>query len=139
MNAGCRTGECKISCLNTTGVPILLSVYSLSQMGAIIDLSTGAAFFRHLADQAFVQLKRESNGHLYFSLVEDMLSQPNLNKEQLQEFQAAAQVLENLENQKKNTVVLQRPLNIISLQTGTTAPDSHTQHLGPMQHYTKNG
>ena len=66
-------------------------------MGAIIDFSTGAAFFRHLADQAFVQLERESNGHLYLSLVEDMLSQPILNKEQLQGFQAAAQVVENLD------------------------------------------
>ena len=114
VNAGGRTRECKINCLNTTGVPILLSVHSLSQMGAIIDFSTGAAFFRHLADQPFVQLERESNGHLYLSLVEDMLSQPILNKEQLQGFQAAAQVLENIDKSEENTVVLQHPLNIIS-------------------------
>ena len=76
VNAGGRTGDCKINCLNTTGVPILLSVQSLSQMGAIIDFSTGAAFFRHLTDQSCVQLERESNGHLYLSLVEDLLSQP---------------------------------------------------------------
>ena len=89
-------GDCKINCLNTTGVPILLSVQSLAQMGAIIDFSTGAPFFRHLTDQSFVQLERESNGHLYLSLVEDLLSQPILDKEQLQGFQAAAQVLKNL-------------------------------------------
>ena len=62
MNVGGRTGECKINCLNTTGVPILLSVHSLSQMGAIIDFSKGAAFFGHLSDQDFVPLERESYG-----------------------------------------------------------------------------
>ena len=120
-----------------------------------LDFSTGAAFFRHLADRAFVQLTRESNEHLHLSLVEDMLSQPILNKEQLQGFQAASQVSEKFSmSQKKNTVVLQHPLNIISYmtvttrqhneqvstdtsQTGTTSPASHTrQHLGPMQHCT---
>ena len=154
VNAGGRTGECKINCLNTTGVPILLSVHSLSQMGAIIDFSTGAAFFRHLADQAFVQQERESNGQLYLSLVEDMLSQPILNKKQLQGFQAAAQVLENLEKseEKHGCLAASSQHHIMhdsdirqhneqvptdTSQTGTTSPDSHTrQHLGPMQHYT---
>ena len=65
VNAGGRTGRCKINCFNTSGVLILLFVHGLSQMGASIDFSTGAAFFRHLADQAFVQLEREPNGHLY--------------------------------------------------------------------------
>ena len=50
VNAGGRTGDCKINCLNTTGVPILLSVQSLSQMRANIDFSTGGAFFSHLTD-----------------------------------------------------------------------------------------
>ena len=57
VNAGGRTSECKINCFNTSGVSILLSVHC--QMGASIDFSTGAAFFRHLADQPFVQLERE--------------------------------------------------------------------------------
>ena len=65
VNAGGRTSECKINCFNTSGVLILLFVHRLSRMGAIIDFRTGAAFFRHLADQAFVQLEREPNGHLY--------------------------------------------------------------------------
>ena len=131
VNGGGRTGKCKINCLNTTRVPILLSVRSLSQMGAIIDFSTGAAFFRHLADQAFVHPERASNGHLYLSLVEDVLSQPISNKEQLQGFQAAAQVLEkSREIRRKITVVLQHPLNIISYVTfaSTTNKIQHFHH-----------
>ena len=127
---------------------------SLSQMGAIIDFSTGAAFCRHWADQVFVQLERESNGHLYLPLVEDMLSQPISNKEQLQGFQAAAQVQENLEKSEEKHGCLaassqhhithdsdirqhneQVPTD--TPQTRTTSPDSHSrQHRGPMQHYT---
>ena len=75
VNAGGRRENCKMNCVNTTGVPIQLSVQSLSQMGAIIDLSTGVAFFRRLRDQHFVQLERETNGHLFLSLVEDLISQ----------------------------------------------------------------
>ena len=59
-------GNCKINCLNTTGVPVLLFVQSQSQMGAIIDFSAGVAFFRHLTAQSFVQLERETKGHLFF-------------------------------------------------------------------------
>ena len=51
--------------------------------------------FISLTDQSFVQLERNTNGHLFLSLVEDMLSQPILDKGQLQGFQAAAQLLEN--------------------------------------------
>ena len=65
-------------------------------MGAIIDFNTGAAFFRHLTDLSLVQLERETHGHLYLSLVGDVLFQPILDKSQLQGFQAAAEVLENL-------------------------------------------
>ena len=68
-------------------------------MGAIVDFSTGAAFFRNLTDQSFVQLETGPDGHLHLSLVEDMLSQPMLDKGQLQGFQAAAQVLERVNKQ----------------------------------------
>ena len=88
------------------------------------------------------------------SLVEDMLSQPILNKEQLQRFQAAAQVLENLDESTEKHGCLAAPSQhqimhdrdirqhneqdpTDTSQTGTTSPDSHTrQHVGPMQHYT---
>ena len=73
-------------------------------MGAIIDFSTGAAFFRHLTDQ-------ESNGHLYLSLVEDLLSQPILDKDLLQGFQAAAQVLKNLGQSEVENVCLAASLS----------------------------
>ena len=64
-------------------------------MGATFYFCTGAASFIILTDQSFVQLERDTNGHLFLSLVEDMLSQPILDKGQLQGFQAAAQLLEN--------------------------------------------
>ena len=154
MNAGGRTGDCKINCLNTTGVPFLLSVQSLSQVGAIIDLSTCAAFFRHLTEQSFVQLERESNGHLYLPLVEDLLSQPILDKEQLQGFQTAAQVLENLGQSEVENVCLAasslhhivhdsdtrqhtRPVTTDTSQTVLTLPVSQPrQLLCSMQHST---
>ena len=61
VDAGGRMGDCKIACLNTTGVPISLS---LSKMGTIIDFSTGAAFFWNLTDQVFVQLERGQRASL---------------------------------------------------------------------------
>ena len=97
VNAGDRTENCKIFCLNTTGVPICLFVQSLSQMGATIDFGTGVAFFRHLTDQSFVQLEGEANEQLYLTLVEDILLQPISDKNQQQGFQSLAQVLENLD------------------------------------------
>ena len=123
-------------------------------MGVIIDFSTGAAFFRHLTDQSFVQLERESNGHLYLSLVEDLLSQPILDKEQLQGFQAAAQVLKNLGQPEVENVCLAassphhiihdsdtrqhtRPVTTDTSQTVLTLPASQPrQILGSMQHST---
>ena len=98
VDAGGRASDCKINCLKTARVPILLSVDGVSQMGAIVDFSTGAAFFRHLTDQSFVQLEKETSGHLYLSLVEDLLSRPILDKGQLEGFPAAAEVLERLNN-----------------------------------------
>ena len=83
----------------------MLCAQNLSQMGAIIDFTTGAAFFRNITEQSFVHLERETNGHLYVSLVEDMLSRPILDKSQLHGFQTAAQFPENLYMQG------QRPLS----------------------------
>ena len=80
-----------------TAEPILWSVKSLSQIGTIIASCTGAAFFRTLRDQTLNQREREPHGHLYVSLVEDVHSQPILDKGQLQGFQAAARVLEHLD------------------------------------------
>ena len=96
VNVGGKMSNCKIAYLNATGVPILLSVQSISKMGAIMGFSTGATFFRSLTDQVFAQLEQEANGHLYVSLVKDMLSQSICDEDQLLGFQAAARVHENL-------------------------------------------
>ena len=61
VDVGGKMGACKIAYLNATGVPILLSVQSISKKGAVVDFSTGARFFRNLTDQVFVQLEQEAN------------------------------------------------------------------------------
>ena len=94
--------------LNATGVPILLTIQSLSKMGAIIDFSTGASFFPNLTDTVFVQLEQEANGHLYLSPVKDMLSQSICDEDQLLGFQAAARVLENLGKKRTGLSVCTR-------------------------------
>ena len=97
VDAGGRAGACRIKCLNTTGgVPILVSVQSLAQMGAIMEFSTGAAFFRHLADQSFVQLENDADVHLCLALVEDLLARPVSDEGQHERFIASAEVLEGL-------------------------------------------
>ena len=58
VNVRGKMGDCKIAYLNERGVPILLSVQSLSKMGAIVDFSTDATFFRNLTDQGFVLLEK---------------------------------------------------------------------------------
>ena len=146
VNARGRTVDCKVNCWNTTSVPNLLSVQSLSQMGAVIDKSTCAAIFKILTDQSFVQLERETNAHFYLSLVEDMLSQTFLDKGLLQGFQAAAQVLENLDKSERKNVCLAaysnknntmgndicqhpRPVTTDQLQTRITPPFSNTRQI----------
>ena len=83
VNAGGRAGACKINCLNTTGMSILVSVQCLAQMGAIIDYST----------DAHVQLAKEADGHHYLSLVENLLSRPISDRGQLERLKAAAEKL----------------------------------------------
>ena len=61
VNVGGKMSDCRIANLNATGVPILLSVQSISKMEAIMGFSTGATFFRNLTDQVFAQLEQEAN------------------------------------------------------------------------------
>ena len=96
VNAGGLASDCKINCLNTTRVPILLSVQRLSQRGAIFDFSTATAVFRNLIHQFGVQMEKGTDGHQYLSLLDDLLSRPILDKGQLEGFQAAAQVSKSL-------------------------------------------
>ena len=107
-NVGGKMSDWKIACLNATGVPILLTVQSLSKMGAIIDFSTGASFFRNLTDTVFAQLEQEANGHLYLSPVKDMLSQLICDEDQLLRFQAAARILGNLGKKRAGPSVYTR-------------------------------
>ena len=78
------------------------SVPSLPHVGAIFEISTGPALFRHLADQSGVKLEKETIGHLYLSLVK-IFSSPIWGKRQLNGLQAAAQVLESPRN-KDSTI-----------------------------------
>ena len=123
-------------------------------MGAIIDFSTGAAFFRNLTDQYFVQLERETQGHLYLSRVEDMLSQPILEESQLQVPSSGTGPGQSRQKEGKTIVLQHHPRTRTSSLTMTSAstpdqlqlinyrreikpPISHTrQILGSMQHST---
>ena len=96
VNVGGKMGDCKIANLNATGVPILLSVQSISKMEAIMGFSTGATFFRNLTDQVFAQTGARGKLTSLCVTVKDMLSQSICDKDQLLGFQAAARVREIL-------------------------------------------
>ena len=96
-------------------------------MGAVIDCSTCAAFYRFLTDQSFVQLERETNAHFYLSLAEDMLSQPFWDKSLLQGFPAAAQVLANLDKSERKNVCL-----AASSHKNNTIGNDNCQHTRPV-------
>ena len=142
VNVGGRTGDCKINCLNTTGVPILLSVQSLSQMGAIIDFSTGAAFFRHLTDQSCVQLERASNGHLAFTTnfgqrTVARISSSGTGSEKSRSVRSGKRL--SLYHTIHDSDIRQhtRPISTDTSQTVLTLPVSQPrQLLGSMQHST---
>ena len=107
-------GDYKIACLNTKEVPILLSVQSLSEMGAVIDFRTCAAFCRNLAHQSFVQLETETNGNLFLSLAEDVLSHPVLNRDLLHGFRGAARSpahLDKLKSTLRQHILTEGPVN----------------------------
>ena len=134
---------------------ILLSVQSLSQIGAIIDFSTGVAFFRHLTDQSVVQLERETTCYLHLSPVEDRLSKTISDKYQLQGSKQLRRFWEISTNQENtgclaassHTHVIRdsgirqhnTPVTTNQLQTAITTPVSHARQLpGSTHHSTTN-
>ena len=97
VDVGGKMGDCKIAYLNATGVPILLSVHSISKM----DDHCGLQHRCHISfgiwqTRTLSCWKKKANGHPYLSLVKDMLSQITCDEDQLLGFQAAARVLDHL-------------------------------------------
>ena len=56
----------------TEGVPVLLSVKSLTALGAVINFETGHAIFSNLEPETVVQLERSPTGQLWMDLFEHM-------------------------------------------------------------------
>ena len=74
VKAGPRSGKCPINSLEADGVPILLAVNALKRLGAIIDFENNVASFKKVDPNVLVHLESGGNGHLYLSLVEDLLT-----------------------------------------------------------------
>ena len=71
----------------------------------------------------------ETNGHLYVSLVEDILSQTNSCKHQLQGFQAAAQVLGDLDIQQHLHTTISSVTRIYVSTTDQSQQKNYRQQL----------
>ena len=62
----------KVQALDQGSAPILLSVHSLRQLGALMDFENDLAVFRHVDPTRVIQLERSSAGHQIMPLTEDV-------------------------------------------------------------------
>ena len=60
-----------IHALDAPGVPLLLSVQTLRKLKAVIDFEAGTMCVRKVGEDAWITLKRGSNGHLLLDLTQD--------------------------------------------------------------------
>ena len=75
LTAAGAPGTLKVHTLDRGTGPILLSVESLRQLGAVIDFEEDLVVFRRLNANRIVQLERSSTGHQLLSLTEDIFEQ----------------------------------------------------------------
>ena len=76
VQAGGRSGKCQINALeDAKGVPILLAVNTLRSLGAVIDFETCTGCLKKIDANRMIKLDEDKGGHLYLSLVKDLLSQ----------------------------------------------------------------
>ena len=69
---GGKLGMMKVHALDQGSAPILLSVHSLRQLGALVDFENDLAVFRHVDPTRVIQLERSSAGHQIMPLTEDV-------------------------------------------------------------------
>lgn len=68
-------GSMKVHALDQGSAPILLSVHSLRQLGAIIDFENDLAVFKNIDAHRIVALERSSAGHQLMPLTDDVYAQ----------------------------------------------------------------
>ena len=81
VRAGGAQGTCGINGLDVKGVPILLAVNTLQNLGAIVDFGSNICSFQKVAPDVIVKLEKAKTGHLYLSLVDDLLTHKTENPE----------------------------------------------------------
>lgn len=62
-----------VHALDAPGIPLLLSVKTLTLLKAVIDFDQGQICFKEVDPSIWIQLKRASNGHLLLDLTKDWL------------------------------------------------------------------
>ena len=67
-----QVGQLKVHALDAGTSPVLLSVQSLRQLGALIDFESGLAVFRRIAPDHIIQLERTEAGHFVMPLTSDV-------------------------------------------------------------------
>ena len=72
---GGQCGTMRVHALDQGEAPILLSVHSLRQLGALIDFEHDLAVFRSVDPTRVVSLERSSAGHQIMPLTEDVYAQ----------------------------------------------------------------
>ena len=83
VSAGARGGRCPINGFEAPGIPILLAVQALENLGAVIDFETSIACFKRVNPNVLVELERAPNGHRLLSLVDDLLAQETTDPEKV--------------------------------------------------------
>ena len=79
-------GTMKVHALDQGEAPILLSIHSLRQLGAIIDFEADMAVFRNVDPCRMIPLERSSAGHQVMPLTEDIYAKAKQLKEPMASF-----------------------------------------------------
>ena len=68
-------GKCPINGLDVPGVPILVAMKTLERLGAVVDFESSVGCFKNIDPHTIIKFEKEGTGHLYMSLVDDLLEQ----------------------------------------------------------------
>jgi hypothetical protein len=68
-------GKCPINGLDVPGIPILVAIEALARMGAVVDFECNVGCFKNIDPTTIVKFEKQPPGHLYMSLVDDLLEQ----------------------------------------------------------------
>eukprot|EP00435_Cladocopium_sp_Y103_P051922 s1141_g16.t1 len=60
-----------VHAMDAPGVPLLISVKTLTRLHAVVDFSTAEICFKSISDKIWIPLKRAKNGHLLLNLTQD--------------------------------------------------------------------